>query len=93
MTDAVQVILLFVIIVLSFFLIILGIQVFIILRELKTTISKANKVLDDTGAITGSVSGPISALSTIASGVKVGSIVSSFIKGKFRGEDSEKKRN
>ena len=81
MIDTAQAVLLFVIIILTLLLLILGIQVFFILRELKQTVSKANKVLDDTGMITESVSGPISSISSLASGVKTGAAIASLFKG------------
>lgn len=72
MTDPAQTALFLVIIVLTILLLVLGIQVFFILRELRKTIDKANKVLDDTGVITESVSKPISSLSSLAMGLKTG---------------------
>ena len=72
MTDPAQSALFLVIIVLTILLLILGIQVFFILRELRKTIDKANKVLDDTGVITESVSKPISSFSSLAMGLKTG---------------------
>lgn len=80
--DAAQGVLLFVLVVLTVLLIILGIQVFFILKELRQTVSKANKVLDDTGVITKSVSGPISTFSNLAAGVKTGATIASFFKKK-----------
>ena len=79
MIDPAQTALFLVIIVLTILLLILGVQVFFILRELRKTIDKANKVLDDTGLITESVSGPISSLSTLVMGVKTGATVASLI--------------
>ena len=76
--DTAQAVLLFVVVILTLLLSILGIQVFFILRELKQTVSKANKVLDDTGTITESVSMPISKLSSIVSGVKTGVAIASL---------------
>jgi hypothetical protein len=72
MIDPAQAVLFLVIIVLAILLLVLGIQVFFILRELRQTVAKANKVLDDTGLITESVSGPIATLSTLAMGIKTG---------------------
>lgn len=80
--DAAQGVLLLVLVILTILLIILGIQVFFILRELRSTVAKANKVLDDTGMITESVSGPISTISAIASGVKTGVSIASLFKKK-----------
>lgn len=80
--DTAQILLIVVIVVLTFLLLVLGIQVFFILRELKNTISKANKVLDNTDVITESISQPLSSLSNITSGVKIGAMIASFLKGK-----------
>lgn len=82
MVDAAQVVLLIVIAVLAILLVILGIQVFFILRELRTTVAKANKVLDDTGLITESVSTPIATLSTLITGVKAGAYIARILKKK-----------
>ncbi|MBI2031473.1 MAG: hypothetical protein HYT08_02550 [Candidatus Levybacteria bacterium] len=79
MIDPAQTALFLVIIVLTILLLVLGIQVFFILRELRKTVDKANKVLDDTGVITESVSGPISSLSNLASGVKAGAAIASLL--------------
>lgn len=80
MIDAAQAILLLVLLVLTILLLVLGFQVFFILRELRQTIAKTNKVLDDTGVITESVSGPIATLSNLASGVKTGALIAGFLK-------------
>lgn len=80
--DAAQTVLLFVIVVLTVLLLILGIQVFFVLREFKQTVIKANKVLDDTGLITKSVSGPISTLSSLLTGVKAGTALISLFNRK-----------
>jgi len=82
MIDGVQLALLFIIIVLTILLLALGVQVFFILRELRRTVSKANKVLDDTGVITESVSGPISNISAVTAGLKTGMSIVNLISGK-----------
>lgn len=89
--DPAQILLTLVIVILSVLLLALGIQVFFILMEFRKTITKANKVLDDTGLITESVSKPISNLSTLASGVKMGAMIARIIKGKEKrkGHDGE----
>ena len=75
MVDAVQVILLVVIVVLTVLLIILGIQVFFIFKELRKTLTKTNKVLDNADSITENIEAPLSALSSLALGVKGGSLI------------------
>jgi hypothetical protein len=82
MIDPAQTALFLIIIVLAILLLVLGIQVFFILRELRQTVAKANKVLDDTGVITESVSGPISTLSTLAMGMKTGAVFANILKKK-----------
>ena len=81
MIDTVQVVLLIVIVLLTFLLFILGIQVYFILKELTITISKANRVLDNTEMITESVSEPMSFLSGIIMGTKA---ISKFLKTKSK---------
>jgi hypothetical protein len=90
MTDPAQTALFLIIVVLAILLVVLGVQVFFILRELKRTITKANKVLDDTGVITESVSKPVSSLSTLFSGIKAGATIASIIKGKKESSKKDK---
>jgi len=87
MSDPAQLALFIIIIVLAILLVVLGIQVFFILRELRNTVSKANKVLDDTGVITESVSGPVSSLSSVMMGIKTGASVASLFKKKREKKD------
>ncbi|MCL4353426.1 hypothetical protein M1615_03110 [Patescibacteria group bacterium] len=90
MINTAQIALLFVVLLLTLLLLVLGVQVFFILRELRRTVSKANKVLDDTGTITQSVSGPISNLSNLVTGVKVGSALAKILSKKNkRDEDGQ----
>ncbi len=79
MIDPAQTALFLVIIVLTILLLILGIQVFFILKEFRKTLAKANKVLDDTGLITESVSVPISNLSSVVTGIKAGTALANIL--------------
>lgn len=81
MQDPAQTALFLVIIVLTVLLIVLGIQVFFILRELRKTVIKANRVLDKTNLITESVSRPVSSLSSILMGIKTGASFINLLKG------------
>lgn len=87
MIDTVQAILLVVIVLLTFLLCILGIQVFFILREFRSTISRANKVLENTEAITGSVSEPMSFLSAILLGTRTFSKIMKVSKKEHRRDE------
>lgn len=90
MVDSVQLILLIVIVVLTVLLVVLGIQVFFILRDLRQTISKTNKVLDNADAITENIEGPLEMISSLAMGVKGSSVITvvKFIKT-LLGRDSD----
>lgn len=63
MVDPVQVVLLIVIVLLTMLLLVLGTQIFFILKELRRTLSRATRVLENTESITESVSEPMSFLS------------------------------
>lgn len=90
MTDPAQILLFIVIVVLTILLVVLGIQVFFILRDLRKTIMKANKVLDNTGDITQSVSQPLTSFSSILMGLKAGGTIANIIKKAT--EDKEDKK-
>lgn len=80
MIDTVQAVLLLVIVLLTILLVVLGVQVFFILRDFRRTLDKANRVLDNTEEITESVSQPINFLSSVLSGSQTISAVSSIAK-------------
>lgn len=88
MIDTAQAVLLFVLFVLTILVLVLGVQVFFILRELRRTVVKANKVLDDAGVITESVSGPVASLSSLATGLKTGALIAGLLKRK-KGKDKD----
>ncbi|QQG40904.1 MAG: hypothetical protein HYV37_01100 [Candidatus Levyibacteriota bacterium] len=89
MIDTAQAVFLFVILVLTILVLVLGVQVFFILRELRQTVSKANKVLDDAGLITESVSGPLTSLSSLATGVKTGALLAGLLRRKKKDKNNE----
>lgn len=80
MIDPVQAVMLVVIILLSMLLLVLGIQVFFILRELRKTLFRATKVLENTETITESVSEPMSLLSGLFLSAKSLSTISKILK-------------
>jgi hypothetical protein len=80
--DAAQMLLLAVIVILTLILVLLGIQVFLILKEFRRTVLKVNKVLDDTGVISESIATPVSNLSGIFGGVKAGLSLLTMLKKK-----------
>src|SRR5579883_2698870 len=74
--DPIQLVLLVVIVVLTLLLVILGVQVFLILREVRRTITKTNKVLDTADAITANIQRQLSTLSSLAFGMQTSSVIS-----------------
>lgn len=65
MIDATQLLLGLVIITLTVMLAVIGFQVANILRAVRFTIDKMNKVLDDTGIVSESISKPINLISSL----------------------------
>lgn len=68
--DSTQLLLLIVIIVLTVFLVVIGVQVFFILKELRITLGKVNKVLTDAGEITEKVKEPATLLTGLTHGIR-----------------------
>lgn len=76
MIDAVQVVLLVVIVVLTVILIILGYQAFLVLRDLRGTLARTNRVLDNAEKITETASESFESVSGILSGsLQISSII------------------
>ena len=68
MIDTVQVVLIFVIVLVTALLVVLGIQVFFILKEIRGTVRRVNKVIDNAETITDSFSQPLTLLSNLFTG-------------------------
>lgn len=90
MIDTVQAVLLFVILLLTIILVVLGVQVFFILRDVRSSIARVNKLLDTAEDLTQNLSEPMSFISGIISSTRS---LSSFgkILSVFTDRDSEKK--
>lgn len=87
--DTAQVVLFLVIIILTVLLVVLGIQVFFILRELRKTVDRANKILEDASEITESVRKPVSSLSSLAMGLKTGATIAKIFQGSKKDKKDE----
>lgn len=68
--DPTQILLATTVTVLTVLLVVLGVQVFFILKEAKRTLDKINKILDDANLISGSVARPIVGFSNFLEGMK-----------------------
>ena len=93
MVDSVQLVLLFVIVILTVLLVVLGVQVFLILGEVRKTVSRTNKILENADSITQSIKEPLSAVSSLIFGIKANSLltIAKFIKS-LLSKDSEDER-
>ena len=80
--DTTQFVIIIVTVTLSTLLLILGIQLFFILKEVRVSIQKVNKMLDDMGKVSGSVSDGVTNMSGFLNGLKAGiSAITSLRKG------------
>ncbi len=85
--DPVQLVIIVISLSLTILIVVLGVQVFFILKEIRRSMQKMNKMLDDFGKVTGTVGEGAQHLLGIASGIKAGmSVFSSFRK---KGEKDE----
>lgn len=73
--------------ILTILFVVLGIQVYHILQEIRLSIHKANKMLDDAGKVTGTVSEGFTSVSGFMNGIRTGlSMITSM---KNKGEKHE----
>jgi len=87
--DTAQILLIIVIVSLSIIFILLGVQVFFILRQLQKTAQKVNKILDSASSISESISRPLANFSTLTSGLKMGAFIASLLRGKKKKKEEE----
>jgi len=78
--DATQAILLSVAVVLTIFLIVVGIQAFLTLKDLRKTLKKANKLMDDADEIVSQVKKPIETAGSLFTAVTAGAGIAHIIK-------------
>lgn len=80
--DASFALLAFVAIALVSMIMVIGAQVFLILKEFRKTVMKTNKILDDSGVISESISKPINLVSGAVMGIKGGQILMKMLGSK-----------
>ncbi len=86
--DPIQLTLLIVIVVLAILLVFLGIQVFLILREVRKTLLKTNGIVDNVFSISEHIRDSVASLTSI--GVGAGSIMAAVkLAKKFFGRDKD----
>lgn len=92
MIEPAQLLLIIVVTTLTVLLTVVGIQVFFILKEIRRSVEKINKILDDAGTISESVAKPISSLSSSISGLSgIAGILGWLMAKSKRKEEREKK--
>lgn len=80
--DPIQLTIIVVTITLTILMVVLGIQVFFILKEIRLSVHKANKMLDDAGKVTETVSGGVASMGGFINGVRSGIAMITSLKGK-----------
>lgn len=78
--DITQSVLLAIIVVLTIFLVVLGFQGFFALKDLRKTLRKVNRLVDDADDIVGQVRKPIDSASTILTGMTAGAGLAQLFK-------------
>jgi hypothetical protein len=68
MIDTVQAVLLFVIVLLTILFIVLGVQAFLILKDLRQTVKRTNNILEDVENISEGVSNSLESVSSMFGG-------------------------
>lgn len=79
--DTVQITIVAISFILTMLIVALGVQVWYILKEVRISIEKMNKMLEDGGKMTGAVSEGVASVGGLLSGIKAGlSLFSAFRK-------------
>lgn len=68
-------------------LVVIGTQIFFILKEFQKTVQKVNKVLDDGGTISESISKPINMASSALMGIKGGAMIARMFSKKKKQDE------
>lgn len=78
--EPVQLTIILISVALTILIIVLGVQVWFILKEVRSSITKMNKMLDDAGKVSGAVSEGVIGMSGFVNGLKTGiSAITSLI--------------
>ena len=90
--ELTQSVLLAVVIVLTIFLVVLGFQVFYVLRDLRRTLTRLNRLFDDADSLVSEVKKPIEKAGTIISGLTTGATIAHLLnRGDKKGEKNGKR--
>lgn len=85
--EPVQLVIIIVTLVLTILIVVLGVQVWFILKEIRLSIQKMNRMLDDMQKVTGTVGEGVSNLGGIMSGLKAGLSIFSSLRKKEKDDE------
>ena len=85
--DPIQLLIIVVTLILTILLVVLGIQMWFILKEIRISIQKMNKMLDAMQKVTGTVGEGVSNLGGVMSGLKAGLSIFSSLRKKGEGDE------
>lgn len=78
--DTTQIVLLAVIVVLAIFLVALGFQAFFVLKDLRKTLLRMNRLFDDADDLVGQVKKPIQTAGTFVTALTAGAGIAHFLR-------------
>jgi hypothetical protein len=85
--EPTQLVIIIISITLAALFVILGIQVFYILKEIRNSLQKVNKMLDDMGKVSGTVGDGVVNIGGFVNGLKAGLSAIAMMKGKGGSND------
>lgn len=89
--DITQAVILSVIVVLAIFLVVIGIQVFFTLKDLRKSLKKANRLMEDADNIVSQIKKPVETAGNMLTALTAGAGIAHFIK-KITGESDHERR-
>lgn len=89
-TQVTSILLVVVVVILTAILSLVGIQLFLIFKEIRRSLQKTNKILDDASLISQSVAKPIASFSDFITGLRSGGDLVKFF---LKKEKEEEKNN
>lgn len=87
--DPVQITIIAISFVLTLLLVILGVQVWYIFKEIRISFSKMNGMLDDAKKVTGTIGDSVTGMAGVASGIRAALSVFKVFRRKDRDEEEE----
>lgn len=88
MVTLTQILLIIVITVLTVILTAIGIQFFLLIKEMRQTLARANSIMDDVGELINKISHPASSMNNLLTGLREGVNLIDTVTGLFRRKDN-----